>query len=312
MPELSSLWPPVAQTLWALSQVATVAGVSAAAWLFIWRREMMPRATITHEAFWQPLPHGQHLLHVLVRVKNIGNSRLYLTHAEFRLQQVLPLDWIGAKGPLPSVPGHCEVSWPLIDGWEKHWDECRVEAGEMEEVCCDWVVPAHVEVVELYTFVQNRRYQRPMGWSATTIHRVEALQDEQAAEAHRTVTTETAADGIEPGQAVSPQASAQASEERLGGPMAKRIDLMGQAEPKPLRRRRRFSSQRRRRQSPRPWMWASRGPQSRCHRPRQSLHPRRRRPLSNRDRLPWGKVELRTNGRKLSRGVRPRPRDPAR
>jgi hypothetical protein len=128
------------------------------------------RASVTQEMTMQRLPTGQSLLHVVVHFTNIGQVLIRLSNADFRIEQILPVkSELGRK--LPTVPGHCQISWPIIGEWQPNWREsnCVVESGETHDVCCDHLLGRDVRVVQVYSFFQNPQHTDPMGWSVSKI-----------------------------------------------------------------------------------------------------------------------------------------------
>jgi hypothetical protein len=109
-------------------------------------------------------------------VTNTGQTLIELRTCLTRLQQIRPLDPSLAErvagGEDPVAPGEREVQWPELARREASWKpkEAEIEPGEEETLDCDFVVSGSVEVVEVYSYIQNyAKAGRPIGWSRTSI-----------------------------------------------------------------------------------------------------------------------------------------------
>jgi hypothetical protein len=60
------------------SDSATAAGIGAAGWWFFMRRAHRSRARVTHELWYECLDTGQWLLHVTVKIMNLGETVISL------------------------------------------------------------------------------------------------------------------------------------------------------------------------------------------------------------------------------------------
>jgi hypothetical protein len=63
--------------------------------------------------------------------------------------------------------------WPCLVDRECNWSkECReVEPGEIDEFHFDFVIPAHVQLVEIYSYIRNvKKQDREIGWNTTTVY----------------------------------------------------------------------------------------------------------------------------------------------
>lgn len=173
---------PSLETLQAVAaffqDLATIAAILAAGYWFFLRRQRLPRANLTHALVHKRLPDDNLLLHAAVTISNPGDVLLSLVRAEAWVQQVLPvpekiLDALD-RGEKPVPPGETEIEWPRVgDTHEPTWDKgsFEIEPGETDQVLFDFVIPADVETVNLYTYFWNARKKDPeIGWRLTTVY----------------------------------------------------------------------------------------------------------------------------------------------
>ena len=145
--------------------------------LFIRTRQKFPRANIIHDIKHLSLPNDKTLLHIDIRLSNVGDVLLSLASGEVRVQQVLPLPDelanIIEKGEDPVKDEEREIEWPLIGerscSWKK--DDFEVEPGESDNLLFDFIIEKEVKVVEVYSYFQNIK-KRPtdIGWNLTTVY----------------------------------------------------------------------------------------------------------------------------------------------
>lgn len=177
-----------AQTVGAIASFITV--VIGAAWtyvLFRWRRLRYPRLNVQHKIHHWPA-NGRYMLHVAVETKSVGEVILRLESMLVRVQQLMPLppevvDAIAAdRDPVPE--NESEVLWPEIACRRCDWktEPREIEPGEVEEHHFDFVLPDHVEKIEVYSHIVNARKARrsllskarePIGWNTTSVYSLE-------------------------------------------------------------------------------------------------------------------------------------------
>jgi hypothetical protein len=145
--------------------------------LVVRKREVIPRAEVTHEIIQQPLAGGRRLLHVFTRVSNCSQVLLTLVSGVCRVQQVLPVPEEFAKaielGKDPVPLGESEFAWPLLSERDFQWQDCprELEPDEIDEILCDFVIDADAKVVEVYTYLKNKKKKRrEIGWHLTTFY----------------------------------------------------------------------------------------------------------------------------------------------
>jgi hypothetical protein len=157
------------------SSLTAAALIAGGIWFFT-RRERLPRANVEHHAIhW--LSGDTLVLHLNVRVQNVGHVVMRLKSILVRVQQLTPVpDDIAAliaKGKDPVEKNESEVPWPSLAECPCDWsDACReIEPGETHECHFDFFVPADIERVEFYSYVRNvRKRRRDIGWGTTTVY----------------------------------------------------------------------------------------------------------------------------------------------
>lgn len=165
----------------AAGNVAQMAALAIGGWWtykkFFQKREDRPRATLSHQVTHFDIDRDHRLVRVQEQVTNAGEVLLTLSKRETRIQQVFPIDE-EAVGFLDA--GEQEVPWPQLCPPHIVEDEDsppEIEPGENDHFEHDFIIPADVEIVQIYSHFSNvsREEGDNRGWSQTTIH---SLRDE--------------------------------------------------------------------------------------------------------------------------------------
>lgn len=143
--------------------------------LYVHHRQHQPRLRIDLEAVPIELQTGA-IVRVQVLMENIGNVIAKLDHANLRVRQVVPLPTeilaLTEAGLDPVAADRSHVEWPLIceRNWKAKSDPHDIEPGEHDVLLADFLVPADVQVLELYFFFANeKKRKRELGWSESKI-----------------------------------------------------------------------------------------------------------------------------------------------
>lgn len=167
------------------SAATLIALLVGAAWgmhLYVEQREAKPQLDIDHRVSTLALTPDYRLVALTVVHENRGRRLVTLEGADIRLQRVRPVpeailqDLRQQRSPVR--PGESAIRWPLL---------CRrladtpleLEPNETQESVHEFVVPAYVEVLRVYTYYANPDKQ-DIGWSRVSLHPVDAGEDENA------------------------------------------------------------------------------------------------------------------------------------
>lgn len=174
-------WASVAQSL--LTCRAILAGGGWALWEFGLKRVSVPRIELHHAVTALRISPDYRLIHLSVAHENKGDTLVRLGSADIRLQRVLPLpDPVKAaieKGENPGGESSAIVPWPLLCRL-KHELRIELEPNERHETTFEFIIPAHIEAVRIYSYFPNETKSSAggeIGWARTTIfrpHREEA------------------------------------------------------------------------------------------------------------------------------------------
>lgn len=167
----------------ALQPAVTVLAILAAGvWtykLFIQNRQKYPRANVTHSFTAWKLGSERVLVHVAVRIENIGQSLISIQSGFVRLQQVLPLEGDLLRqiecGEDAVCAGESEILYPELAARICDWKKAprEIEPTETDAFHFDFVLPASAEIVEVYSHFENMTKRRRMiGWNCTTLHQM--------------------------------------------------------------------------------------------------------------------------------------------
>ncbi|MFB3779717.1 MAG: hypothetical protein ACE141_19010 [Bryobacteraceae bacterium] len=204
----------------------------AAVWaymLFVRRRQKFPRANVEHRIAHWATGGGAFIVHVVVRITNVGEAVIRLKSMLVRIQQLLPTppevaDAI-AKDRDPVSDQESEISWPLIVERKCDWQKVRqeVEPGETEECHFDFVIPPELQKIEVYSYVGNiRKRRREIGWNTTTMYSLTPGGHHAEDQGRRTGPAEEAATAAQaeawPGKGQMTNICVMNREERQGPP----------------------------------------------------------------------------------------------
>jgi hypothetical protein len=158
----------------AANAVTIVALAVGGAWtylLFVRNRERFPCASLSQSVQCFRISPEVRVVHVAVRIENVGKVLLSVRKMECRLLQVLPL--VGSLAKRIAEPatlvesGRQCIAWPLLG--RHHWTppdgHTELEPGESEILRCDFVLDDNsVEVVHVYSHLGNEA-KSLVGWS---------------------------------------------------------------------------------------------------------------------------------------------------
>lgn len=165
------------------SVITIVAFIIGGIWtylLFIKKRLRFPRANVEHEISHFKLNSDFFLLHVKVKITNIGNVLLSLEKMEVRVQQVSPIhDDLSSSITINNKAKDrktAEIMWPMLDERNSLFESklYEIEPGERDEFSFDFILQKKLKVIEVYSYFKNiKKKNRDLGWSCTSIHELE-------------------------------------------------------------------------------------------------------------------------------------------
>ena len=160
------------------SFATAVALVVAGIWTyiaFIRERIRFPRLATQIICIPVSIPEGW-ILHVDVRIDNLGTVLAKVGSAELRLRQMVPLpedvDESVQGGYDPVAIGETEIPWICL---AQRWWDCKsrgleIEPNETDSLHADFFVPAEVSVVEFYLYLANeKKHKKGIWWTQTIV-----------------------------------------------------------------------------------------------------------------------------------------------
>jgi len=174
----------------AVEVVALIVGGFWTYWLFVQKRERWPKACLNHHIRSWPIANDRQLIRVGFDIHNAGEVLLEIREGFTEIYQLKPwpqelitkpMDQIGFR-----IKGATEFQWSrlailYLDGkstkeqqtTSKDWPEFDgydIEPDEYEEICFDFIIPAEVELVPVYSRIENLRlHDKEFGWNLTTL-----------------------------------------------------------------------------------------------------------------------------------------------
>ncbi len=117
---------------------------------------------------------GGWMIHVEVRIRNLGQGLAKMGDAELRLRQVVPMpDEIESAvrdGYDPVADGESQILWPSLAqrNWNADAISFEIEPGESGSLHADFFVQDEVQMVEFYFFLKNpKKSKKRVGWAHT-------------------------------------------------------------------------------------------------------------------------------------------------
>jgi len=144
---------------------------------FIRKRENYPCASVSHRLMHRRIDENRVFLKVIVDIKNEGDVMISLERKLVRVQQMIP--WTSEAlesvevGPDVTRNKECEVEWPLLAEVDLHGEKQgeEIEPGESDEFHVDFVIPAEVNTVVVYSYLKNvRKRKKEIGWNTTSVY----------------------------------------------------------------------------------------------------------------------------------------------
>lgn len=180
-----SSWTSVANAI-----AGIIAMIVAGFWtynLFVKRRQTKPRAELAQDVCVHRLPNGKLLVHIELRVKNIGEVLLEIRGVRTRILQVLPFtddlrDGLDAGFDPTIKDDEPEIRWATLQEWDRSFDArdhpCQIEPGETDELHFDAIVEADITRLQVHSHVRNFDVRGvAIGWRRTTHHDAPAAPD---------------------------------------------------------------------------------------------------------------------------------------
>jgi hypothetical protein len=175
-------WAEHAQTAqWLGATIQSIATVFAIVVGGIWafsafrrKREHVPHLKVENRvSHWRV--GDSTVVRLTVHMENNGGVIARISHAMAWVQQVRPVPVdiaemiVSGKDPVPA--GSNEIDWPLpVESRECDWSQspCEIEPDEVDDLQFDFVVPPHIEAVQVYSHLQNDAKDKHIGWNTTT------------------------------------------------------------------------------------------------------------------------------------------------
>jgi hypothetical protein len=149
-----------------------------------WGREAptVRRGELIHEVVHSLVSNSQRLVHVTFNMKNTGTATLRPTEAYTTIFQVLPLAGEFAakllEGTAPLDVTKTMFEWPTLGrrDYPVVEEQLRIDSGESEKYDADFIIPASVSAVFVYSMACLDPQDSDLGWDVTTFHQFAAIQ----------------------------------------------------------------------------------------------------------------------------------------
>jgi hypothetical protein len=138
--------------------------------LFISKRENFPHAVISQNVIGKLVTSDWYWLQIFIEVRNTGDTVVSIDTADIRVQQILPLpDDIlegirNKKDPVPRLK--MLIPWKGICRYVRPFST-KIEPGESDRAEAQFLIPAWLHTVRVYSYLGNRTSQEKYGWVAS-------------------------------------------------------------------------------------------------------------------------------------------------
>ncbi len=165
-----------------VESVATIIGIVVAGiWtykLFVKKRESKPRLNVKHNIKSFTVDSNV-LIHVSIIVNNISDVLVKISFGEVRALPMLPLHKSikdTFKTPGENGDNSTEITWPNRESISFDWsnEPHELEPKESEEFHFDFVLKQPLDVVQIYSHIENDEKNNHIGWNTTTIHDIKS------------------------------------------------------------------------------------------------------------------------------------------
>ncbi len=147
-----------------------------------WGREApeSKRADLSHEIDHCLLSDSLRLVHTTFTIRNTGTVTLELHSGYTFLQRVTPLVGDFGKALLRGEgeigESKTEYAWPLIGefwNYPTRRDKVKIDSGETDHLYCDFIIPAEVKTIFVYSNACLDPKDPKLGWDVTSFHDLE-------------------------------------------------------------------------------------------------------------------------------------------
>ena len=142
-------------------------------------RTLEPHMTIAHRVSHRRIGDSYMHIDVTARLHNSSKVKIELREGFFLLQQVAPVSDSEVEALYAETfedRRFNNIQWPTLEEAASTWEEGElvVEPGESHAETLEFIVPADVGSVLIYTYFYNQAAARSPGaaegWAATTVH----------------------------------------------------------------------------------------------------------------------------------------------
>jgi hypothetical protein len=127
-----------------IQSIVTIIGIIIAGCWFLQRRQINPRAKLTHKIIHHILDHKTLLIRITATIENIGNVLIKIDHAEIRINWISPLiEDVANSIQKAEKSRKLEIEFPQIDAKELNLKKSEiiiVEPGESDNIYCDFIL----------------------------------------------------------------------------------------------------------------------------------------------------------------------------
>ena len=156
-----------------IQSIATILAIVLAAAWFLVQRESFPKASISQIITHRQLNKEWIWVHTAVKISNEGKRLLTLTSGSIRIQHILPLEEKFSQAIQQGIslvhPEESQIPWPVIGKPYKTEIMVKIEPGEHEILYFDFIIPAFLKTIQVYSFFKKRDHYE-LGLSDITIY----------------------------------------------------------------------------------------------------------------------------------------------
>ena len=164
------------------STITSIGIIIAGIWAlnkYFQKRERAPKVNLTHKIMDCPIAVKKRLLHVEVKIANIGDVIFKVAAGLTCILRICPLsDELEKRislGKDTVNDDKMEIDWPVLHKKSSKWPEGKfeIEPGEEDSVHYDFIIDADEKIVSVYSAYDHiKKDQNPIAWEVTTIYEI--------------------------------------------------------------------------------------------------------------------------------------------
>jgi hypothetical protein len=178
-----ALWKDALATIQSFATiVALIVGGYWTYTTFIMERTSFPHVKMSQTVQGRLVAPEWYWIMASITVENTGKYLVSIDNIDVRVQQISPLsDNISkhiSETTDPAPKNQMHIPWPLICRYWRPFHR-RIEPGESDTFEVEFLVPAWLKTIRVYTYLKNLALTEEVGWDKVTVFEMKGGADEK-------------------------------------------------------------------------------------------------------------------------------------